>query len=335
MKHTEERDATMQASIMEWAESMPPYVQAFLDAKSVSSSMNTLRIYKHNLSVFFDWASKWFHITDPYPLDMLARISLSDAESYAGFLSRTYATRTALSALATVSTFFDYLHLHGHVPDNPFSSVVRPKIHKEPHVFLDGADRERFLATVRDGHGMTDKFLKQEASHGTHARNVAIVTVLLSTGMRISELIGLDLPDIDFERHRVTIMRKGGKTEHVYLSDDAESALRECIDGRELLGAGKKEQAIFLCAQGKNRGKRMSIQSADSLIKKYALAAGVANASAFSPHKLRHTCAMDVLDATGNIELVRKKLGHSSLSSTQVYAQARDSDLAAIRNIKA
>ncbi len=154
---------------------------------------------------------------------------------------------------------------------------------------------------------------------------------MCDTGIRVSELVGLDLKDIDLNRCRISVQRKGGNIDLVYFSDDTKDLIVDYMAVRKKIA---KSDAFIVSFVGNNKGNRISVRSIELLIKKYALASGVTNADKMTQHKRRHTCAMSLLKATGNIALVQKQLGHKSITSTTVYAEADDSDLASIRNIR-
>jgi site-specific recombinase XerD len=159
------------------------------------------------------------------------------------------------------------------------------------------------------------------------------VSLFCDTGLRVSELVGIDVNDIDFVRNRVSVHRKGGYTDITYFSDVTAALLTSYLTDRGKF-VDKMENSLFVSFVGKNKGHRLSVRSVEIMIKKYAVAAGVANADKMSPHKLRHTCAMSLLKATGNIALVKSKLSHKSITATTVYAETDDTDLENVRNIR-
>ena len=161
-------------------------------------------------------------------------------------------------------------------------------------------------------------------------RDTAICTVFLDTGIRVSELVGMNIKDINFGRHGIKVYRKGGNFDTVYMSDHAEEILQDYLqNARDSYKPDKSEQAVFL-----NRdGARMSVRSVEKLVKKYMNSSVPDKADRITPHKLRTTFAENMLQKTGDVEKVQKLMGHSSISSTMHYVTSTEEAIEAVRNL--
>ncbi len=231
--------------------------------------------------------------------------------------------------IVCLNTFWKYLVVRRMVDSNPLDLITRAKLPKQEVIYLDKESRDQFLDAVECGSGLNDRQAKYHEKNGT--RDLAIMNIFLSTGIRVSELVGMDINDIDFTKHSINVFRKGGNFDRVYFSDKAEFYLKQYLDIREeLYEPLETERAVFL-----NRsGKRISVRSVQLMVKKYLNAAMPAEADRITPHKLRSTYAETMLKATGgDIERVQKLLGHSSITSTTHYVDSTESEKASVRNL--
>ena len=149
---------------------------------------------------------------------------------------------------------------------------------------------------------------------------MAIVTLLLGTGMRVSECVGIDINDIDFDINGVKIIRKGGNEMVVYFGEEVEKALRDYLEERKAADPKPgNENALFLSIQN----KRIGVRAVEKLVKKYA--GKVTTLKKISPHKLRSTYGTTLYNETGDIYLVADVLGHKDVNTTKKhYAQMQD-----------
>lgn len=170
---------------------------------------------------------------------------------------------------------------------------------------------------------------KQQAYHQkTKIRDLALLTLLLGTGIRVSECVGLNIQDVDFKNAGIRIYRKGGKEVTVYFGQEVEEALENYLNEREsIIPAPGHEDALFLSLQN----KRMSVRSVENLVKKYART--VAPLKPITPHKLRSTYGTALYQETGDIYLVADVLGHSDVNTTKKhYAALEDQRRRSARN---
>ncbi len=210
--------------------------------------------------------------------------------------------------LSSLRTFYRYLQQEGRVESNPMALVSSPKKERRLPNFLTDQEVKRLVETP---HPTTPQGM----------RDRAILELLYSAGVRVSELAGLDMDEVNLPMQEVRVWGKGGKERVVLLGVPAARAIEEyLLRGRPHLGG--KGAALFV-----NRfGKRLTVRQVQRLIKGYALKAGLEKR--VHPHLMRHTFATHLLDGGADLRVVQELLGHASLASTQVYthvsqAQAR------------
>ena len=179
---------------------------------------------------------------------------------------------------------------------------------------------------MESGEDLTER---QKAFHEkTKVRDLALLTLLLGTGIRVSECVGLDINDVDFKNDGIRIHRKGGKEVTVYFGEEVEDALKEYLKEREhIIPEEGHEDALFLSLQR----KRMSVRSVEKLVKKYSRI--VTPLKKITPHKLRSTYGTNLYRETGDIYLVADVLGHSDVNTTKKhYAALEDERRRSARN---
>ena len=190
-----------------------------------------------------------------------------------------------------------------------------PKLHKKEIIRLDPDEVALLLDHVENGDQMT----KQQAAfhEKTKVRDLALVTLLLGTGIRVSECVGLDIKDVDFKNNGILIRRKGGYEAVVYFGEEVEKALKEYLKERNsIIPESGHENALFLSIQN----KRLSVRAVEKLVKNYASA--VTSLKKITPHKLRSTYGTSLYRETGDIYLVADVLGHSDVNTTKKHYAA-------------
>ena len=219
--------------------------------------------------------------------------------------------------LASLRSFYNYFYRTEKIKTNPAVLVQLPKLHQKEIIRLDIDEVARLLDEVESGDSLTDK---QRAFHQkTQVRDLALLTLLLGTGIRVSECVGLDINDVDFRNSGIRIHRKGGKEVTVYFGDEVEEALLDYMEERKhLIPAEGHENALFLSLQM----KRISVRSVENLVKKYARI--VTPLKKITPHKLRSTYGTSLYQETGDIYLVADVLGHSDINTTKKHYAAQD-----------
>lgn len=220
--------------------------------------------------------------------------------------------------LSSMRSFFRFLLREEHVKTNPFSGLQLPKRHKYLPQILSVGEVTRLLEAPRENPPPKTKDRAQKAwDDYVVARDTAILEVLYSTGMRLSELVGLAEGQVDHLAGVVKVRGKGKKERMCPLGGPASRALRASLDKRETfwLSLGRKGQppGLFL----NKRGGKLSGRSIERMMKKYAGLAGLK--PGLSPHVLRHSFATHLLDNGADLRSVQELLGHASLSTTQIY----------------
>ena len=172
---------------------------------------------------------------------------------------------------------------------------------------------------MEDGTKLTKKELEYHAK--TKVRDVALLTLLLGTGIRVSECVGLDIKDVDFDNDGIKVRRKGGYEAIVYFGEEVREALLDYMDEREhMIPATGHEEALFLSMQN----RRMAVRSVENLVKKYA--SRVTTLKKITPHKLRSTYGTTLYQETGDIYLVASVLGHKDVNTTRKHYANMDEE---------
>lgn len=222
---------------------------------------------------------------------------------FLGKLARTHSSASVARKMAALRTWFRFLKKRGEIDKMPAEQIALPKITKPLPTFLD-VDSAKEVVTTPSG------------SRAEDLRDRAILELLYGSGLRVSELCGLDLGDLDIPVS-ARVFGKGSKERVVPLGSHAVSALQKYMERRSELKHPKTgaldAKALFVS----KLGKRIAIRSVQHLVHHYgALGAGRAD---LHPHALRHTCATHLLDGGADLRSIQKLLGHSSLSTTQRY----------------
>ena len=319
---------------------LPPFCTDFFRGIEPRTSARTRLAYAYDLKTFFDFLKqanpelKSKKLRD-LPLSLLDEIKLMDLEEYMEYL-KCYSTekredlmnteRGIMRKVSTVKSFYNYFYRTERIQNYPASLLQLPKIHEKEIIRLDVDEVARFLDEVEDGECLTEK---QKAYHAkTKLRDLAMMTLLLGTGLRVSECVGLNINDVDFRNGGLRIHRKGGKEVIVYFGAEVEYALQDYLSEREhIVPEEGSEEALFLSMQR----KRINVRSVEKMVKKYAQL--VTPLKKITPHKLRSTYGTNLYRETGDIYLVADVLGHSDVNTTKKhYAALEDERRRSARN---
>jgi integrase/recombinase XerC len=220
--------------------------------------------------------------------------------------------------LSTVRTFFKYLLKHEYIFSLPTAIIDTPKIAEKPIIRMDGGEVVDLIDSVISGNELT----KHQAVYqkNTQVRDIAILKLMLGTGIRISECIGLNITDVDFEHKSFKVTRKGGKEAILYFPDDVKQALDNYMTLRSaILPLRGHENALFLSMQK----RRITARAVENFVMKYTKTA--VPLKKITPHKLRSTFGTALYQATGDIYLVADVLGHKDVNTTRKhYADMSD-----------
>lgn len=308
---------------------LPPYCQGFFRGIEPNTSSRTRIAYAYDLRVFFNYLSENHERFKGIPIrqqsiELLDEITASDIQLYleyikfyssSGEIERINGERGIMRKLATLKSFYNYFYQMEMIKTNPASIVKLPKLHEKEIVRLDSDEVSALLDEVESGDRLTKS---QKSFHSkTKVRDLALLTLLLGTGIRVSECVGLDMEDVDFKNHGIKIRRKGGNEVVVYFGDEVEKTLKEYLEERKLMITKVgHENAFFLSLQK----KRITVRSVEMLVKKYSkLITGLKN---ITPHKLRSTYGTSLYKETGDIYLVADVLGHKDVNTTKKHYAA-------------
>lgn len=319
---------------------LPAFCTDFFRGIEPHTSSRTRIAYAYDLTVFFDFLGRenpFFAKLDrtEIRLDYLDKLTVSDLEEYMEYLKYrfndqnqgiTNKERGIMRKISSLKSFYNYFYRTEKLANNPAALLRMPKLHEKEIIRLDIDEVALLLDEVEMGDSLTDK---QKAFHNkTKVRDLALLTLLLGTGIRVSECVGLDIDDVDFKNAGIHIHRKGGKEVTVYFGVEVEDALQDYLDERFGIEAMPgHENALFLSLQK----KRISVRSVENLVKKYARL--VTPLKKITPHKLRSTYGTNLYRETGDIYLVADVLGHSDVNTTKKhYAALEDERRRSARN---
>ena len=355
--------ATNHEKFMREFNQLPSFCQSFFAAKADIYEVKTKTAYALDLKTFF-----WYMIdalADRYPYERISQIKLEDLRTiheddilnYMAYLSEytmkdengQYLTKTGRNGkqeiitysnspagkarkLAALKSFFKYMNVHRGFNHNPAIYIDPPKIKKRPIVALSPSEEKKVLKEAQKGANKSTR--AQKFHEKTRYRDHSILQTFLGTGIRISELAGLDLGDLDLEEMRLLVRRKGGAMDFVYFNKDVAEALLDYmeLERPELLKNGKNpdEQAVYLS----NRGSRLCVNRIEAIVKEYGKIALPANVKV-TAHVLRKTFGTSLYNETGDVSLVQNALGHADSSTTTKFYIGFDPErLKKLRNRK-
>ena len=318
--------------LREMLKKMPAFCKQFFIGIEPRTSSRTRLAYAYDLDTFFDYLKqnnpllKTVNITN-IPLSILNHITPQDIEEYLFYLkyyekdgvAHANDERGIKRKLASLRTFYRYLYKNEMIENDPAIKVDMPKIHDKNIVRLDADEVALLLDVVESGENLT---ARQQIYHEkTKKRDLAILTLLLGTGIRVSECVGLDLDDVDFKNNGIKIHRKGGAEVIVYFGDEVRQALLGYIEERNQIEAlDGSTNALFLSL----KKSRINVRSVENLVKKYAKL--VTSLKNITPHKLRSTYGTALYRETGDIYLVADVLGHKDVNTTKKHYAAIEDD---------
>lgn len=313
---------------------LPYFVEDFFVGVSLRTSPLTRLNYGYDLRVFFDFLSKKTFRKEITNIELsdLEKITPSDFEYFLNYLSnyeingkREKCSESGKARkLSTLRAFYKYFFDRNLIVANIPAKVSMPKIHEKEIIRLDSNEKVDeigdMLYVVESGSGLTKK---QMAFHeSTKTRDNAIITLFLGTGIRISELVGLDVKDIDLNSNCFVVTRKGGNRAVLYFNEEVAEAL-SCylLERNDNKKVSEDEPALFLSLQN----KRISTRQVQELVKKYAKI--VSPLKKITPHKLRSTFGTNLYRQTGDIYVVADCLGHKDVNTTKKHYAAITDDI--------
>ena len=328
--------------IREILKELPPFCGMFFRSIENSTSVLTRYAYAVDLRGFFQYAMQepdlFFgcNLLSLSPAE-LEKIKAVHIDMYLEQMSLyekddreiVNQERAKARKLSTLRSFFKYYFKQELLSSNVAALVDAPKLHEKAIIRLEPNEVANLLDMAENGEGLSDR--QKKLHRNSRVRDVAILTLFLGTGIRISELIGIDLDDIDFESNEFLITRKGGAQDVLSFNDEVKRPLLEYYDERlAITPVVGNENALFLSSQR----KRITARAVEYLVKKYASVA--TPLKKITPHKLRSTYGTMLYRETKDIYLVADVLGHKDVNTTRKHyaAQSQDNRRIAARSIK-
>ena len=327
----EQNDIENTLRLRDVLKTLPPFCRDFFRAIEPRTTTKTRISYAYDIRIFFqflleqnpafrDWS------IDAFTVDVLDQITAVDLEEYeeylkvyqAGDKTETNGERGLKRKMSSLRSFYAYYFKREMIHTNPTVLVDVPKIHQKSIIRLEADEVALLLDYIE--HGGDDLTGQKKVYYEkTKDRDLALVTLLLGTGVRVSECVGLDIEDVDFKNNGIKVTRKGGNEMVVYFGPEVEKALKNYLEVRKnIIPVEGHEHALFYSTQR----KRIGVQAVENLVKKYARQ--VTTTKKITPHKLRSTYGTALYQETGDIYLVADVLGHKDVNTTKKHYAALD-----------
>ncbi|MEH7128698.1 tyrosine recombinase XerS [Neobacillus drentensis] len=328
---------------------LPWYVDEYINHKLRKLSTASLFNYCHDYKIFFNWMINEQLVSGTIkdiPLERLEQMTVLEIESFLNYLHYQLSNKelTVNRKLSALKSLFNYLQNIAETPDlkpylnrnvmakiefNEVKDSMETKATKMEGKILLGDEYEKFRLFVANDYGDLIKDNKKLVNFYqlNKERDTAIVSLILGSGLRLSELVGIELDDIDFKKFCVRVIRKGNKEQFVYFSQVAMADLQEYLAVRMVkYDLDKNEKALFVSGPTgpKVKSRRLKARAVENLIEKYATAFGKPS---LSVHKLRHSFATRYHAEINDVPKLRRQLGHSSIQTTMIYTHIKNDDL--------
>ena len=330
LTYSQQRALVLLKQTREILSELPTMCTDFIRAIEPTTQPLTRYVYCCDLKLFFSFLLKELpafadkKIISLTPID-ISLISARDIHIYLEYLSLyvneddeavTNSESGRMRKLASLRTFYKYLFTNELIKTDVSRLVDMPKRHEKPILRMEIDEVARMLDMVESGEGFTQR--QQKYNEQTKVRDLAILSLFLGTGIRVSELVGIDMDDVDFNINGFTVTRKGGNQAVLYFPDEVGDTLKAYIEQRrDITPVQGHENALFLSLQR----KRIGVRSIENMVKKYALLAAPLK-KRLSPHKLRSTFGTNLYQETGDIYLVADVLGHADVNTTRKHYAA-------------
>ena len=330
-------DQTDEENILKLREvlkTLPYFARDYFRAIDATTTTRTRISYAYDIRLFFQFlvtqnpSLEGMRIPD-LPIEILDEVKALDLEEYMEYLKLyedsedkhiTNGERGLKRKISALRSFYAYYYRKEMIHTNPTVLIDMPKIHEKAIIRLDADEVASLLDYVEScGNNLTGQ---QKAYYEkTKERDLAIVTLFLGTGIRVSECVGLDIEDVDFKNNAVKVTRKGGNEMYVYFGEEVEKTLKAYLTVREgITPVAGHEHALFYSTQR----RRISVKAVENLVKKYTSA--ITTTKKITPHKLRSTYGTSLYKETGDIYLVADVLGHKDVNTTRKHNAAMDDE---------
>ncbi len=311
----------------------PAFLNAFLDYSTtiLNKSPNSIKEYNYDLNMFFKFIKMHFNLTDKtdfneilikdLTIETVKKIKIDDIHAFLGYLTNTYNSKPATRArkISTIRIFFNYLCQDASdefkLKNNPALNLKTPKKDKRLPKYLSLDDSRKLLNVASN------------EDNRNFERDYAITTLFLNCGMRLSELVGINIKDIDFEECKLNVIGKGNKERTIYLNKACMNAITNYMEVRPKISVKhdnkNSENALFLS----ERKERISNRTVQYIIDKELKLAGL-DSTKYSVHKLRHTAAT-LMYQYGEVDIraLQELLGHESISTTEIYTHVNNDQI--------
>lgn len=297
-------------------EKYPNELNLYINSLSRKTTYTKL-VYVRYVSKFLDYMNTRLRL-DPFKINNFKRIKPMHIDSFMEHIrydkngkenSGTYRN----AHLAAIKGFFKFLYLNDIVKSNPCDNIEAPKDNKEHEIItITDEDLDIIIDCIQNGIGTVKAKSTQEKWIN---RDMAIIYLGITTGLRIGAIVGINVDDVDFKEKTITITEKGNIEKKVYIGDKTIYYLNKWLRDRRYM-ANPSEPALFIC-QGNHR---ISVRSIENKFKALSQVVG----KNLTPHKMRATCATRLYEETGDIYLVQQQLGHKSINNTQRYARVSE-----------
>ncbi|MCI9286799.1 MAG: tyrosine recombinase XerC [Clostridia bacterium] len=300
-------------------EDNPDYLNSFLDysVTILNKSPNSIKEYNYDLATFLKFIKIHFGLTketdfakitiNDLPISVIQKITLDDIHAFISYLATELRSKSATRArkVSSIRIFFKYLSAKAKLIEvNPAQNLETPKLDKRTPKYLTLEDSKKLLDVASDEDNRNSE------------RDYAITTLFLNCGMRLSELVNINIKDIQFDDCKMTVIGKGNKERTIYLNNACMRAISQYLSVRPKEGIEyKSKDALFLS----ERRERISNRTVQYIVKKELQKAGL-DTNKYSVHKLRHTAAT-LMYQYGNVDIraLQELLGHASISTTEIY----------------
>lgn len=313
-------------------EDLPDFCREYFVGISANTTTLTRLNYGYDIRTFFNYlATKISRFRGKTSKD----ITPNDIESLSPFEIEAYLSyveiyrkdgnivkngaRGKSRKLAAIRSMVKYFEKKQIIRYNPTASVDTPKLREKEIIRLDGDEIENMLDVVDTGEGLTER--QQKYQENTRIRDLAMVSLLLGTGIRVSELVGIDIDDVNFDDLSFVVTRKGGARVILYFSEEVAGYLYDYYSARVADKTLKDEPALFLSLQK----RRITTRAVENIVKKYSTIA--TPLKHITPHKLRSTFGTQLYRNTGDIYVVADVLGHKDVNTTKRHYAAITEDI--------
>jgi site-specific recombinase XerD len=325
--------ATLNIKLHEILDELPEFIKTFFTGIDSPTAIRTRVAYAIDIRVFFVYLLSESILKDKkclkditlQDIDCIDSICIEKYLSYLSYYKKddiVYTNSNSAKArkLSSIRSMYKYFYKKGMIRNNPSILVDMPNKKEKPIIRMEANESANLLDNIEIGSNMT-KFQKKYHVK-THERDLAIITLFLGTGIRVSECVGLDINDINFSNNSFKVTRKGGNDEILYFNEEVRQALLQYYDIRKkIIPLPDHEKAFFLSLQK----KRMQVSSVQKMLKKYIkISVPLKN---ISPHKLRSTFGTNLYRKTGDIYLVAEVLGHKDVNTTKKYYAASSEEM--------